>query len=271
LSIRKKLGKYFQIEALGELKHQNTSQIVNFQNDFLGVEKRRWQLADNDSIPVLKSKQASLGIQYLKKGWLVDATGYYKEVDGITSQSQSFTTKYEFTRTTGSYNVMGLDFLVRKQVKNLSSWLSYSYMINEYTFNNLEEIQFASNFDNTHSFTLGTTYSNNTLNISAGLNYRTGKPTSIPLQGNEIIDKEVNFDLANNTRVPDYFRVDLSAIYKLKLSEGLRTEIGASVWNALNKENTINNYYRIGLNNTPIKLSRESLGITTNFMVRLYF
>ena len=136
LSIRKKLGQDFQLEALGELKHQNTSQIVNFQNDFLGVEKRRWQLADNDSIPILKSKQASLGIQYSSKGWLLDATGYYKEIDGITSQSQSFTTKYEFTRTRGSYNVVGVDFLVRKQVKNVSSWLSYSYMANEYAFNN---------------------------------------------------------------------------------------------------------------------------------------
>lgn len=271
LSIRKKLGTHFQIEALGELKHQNTSQIVNFQNDFLGVEKRRWQLADNDSIPILKSKQASLGVQYSKKGWLVDVTGYYKEIDGITSQSQSFTTKYEFTKTTGSYNVKGLDFLLRKQVKNLSSWLSYSYMVNTYTFNNLEDLQFLSNFDNTHSFTLGTTYSNNALNISAGFNYRTGKPTSIPLQGNEIIDEEVNFDVANNTRVPEFFRVDLSAIYKLKLSEGLRTEIGASVWNVLNKQNTINNYYRVGIDNRPIKFSRESLGLTTNFMVRLYF
>lgn len=271
LSIRKKLGQHFQIEALGELKHQNTSQIVNFQNDFLGVEKRRWQLADNDNIPVLKSKQASLGMQYSKNGWLVDATGYYKEVKGITSQSQSFTTKYEFKRTTGSYNVIGLDFLVRKQVKDISSWLSYSFMVNEYTFNNLEEVRFPSNFDNTHSFTLGTTYSNNTLNISAGLNYRTGKPTSIPLQGNEIIDEEINFDLANNMRVPDYFRVDLSALYKLKLSEGLRSEIGTSVWNVLNKENTINNYYRIGADNTPIQFSRESLGLTTNFMLRLYF
>ena len=139
LSIRKKLGQDFQLEALGELKHQNTSQIVNFQNDFLGVEKRRWQLADNDSIPILKSKQASLGIQYSSKGWLLDATGYYKEIDGITSQSQSFTTKYEFTRTRGSYNVVGVDFLVRKQVKNVSSWLSYSYMANEYAFNNLTD------------------------------------------------------------------------------------------------------------------------------------
>tara|TARA_R110002049_G_scaffold26165_1_gene91365 strand:+ start:1579 stop:4086 length:2508 start_codon:yes stop_codon:yes gene_type:complete len=271
LSIRKKLGQDFQLEALGELKHQNTSQIVNFQNDFLGVEKRRWQLADNDSIPILKSKQASLGIQYSSKGWLLDATGYYKEIDGITSQSQSFTTKYEFTRTRGSYNVVGVDFLVRKQVKNVSSWLSYSYMANEYAFNNLTEIQFPSNFDITHSLTLGTTYSNSNLNISAGFNYRTGKPTSVPLQGNEIVDEEVNFDIANNTRVEEYFRVDASAVYKLKISEGLRSEIGASVWNAFNTKNTINNYYRIGLDNTPNKFSRLALGLTTNFMVRLYF
>lgn len=271
LSIRKKIGTHFQLEVLGEYKHQNTSQIVNFQNDFLGVEKRRWQLADNDNIPILKSKQASFGIQYFNSGWLVDATGYYKEVDGITSQSQSFTTKYEFTKTRGSYNVVGLDFLVRKQVKNVSSWLSYSYMVNEYTFNQLEEKQFPSNFDNTHSLTLGTTYSNDKLNISAGLNYRTGKPTSIPEQGNEIIDGEVNFDIANNTRLNDYLRVDVSALYKLKISNGLQSEIGASVWNALNTENTINNYYRIGLDNTPNKFSRESLGPTTNFMVRLKF
>ena len=271
LSIRKKLGQDFQLEALGELKHQNTSQIVNFQNDFLGVEKRRWQLADNDSIPILKSKQASLGIQYSSKGWLLDATGYYKEIDGITSQSQSFTTKYEFTRTRGSYNVVGVDFLVRKQVKNVSSWLSYSYMANEYAFNNLTEIQFPSNFDITHSLTLGTTYSNSNLNISAGFNYRTGKPTSVPLQGNEIVDEEVNFDIANNTRVEEYFRVDASAVYKLKISEGLRSEIGASVWNAFNTKNTINNYYRIGLDNTPNKFSRLALGLTTNFMFRLYF
>ena len=144
-------------------------------------------------------------------------------------------------------------------------------MVNEYTFNQLEEKQFPSNFDNTHSLTLGTTYSNDKLNISAGLNYRTGKPTSIPEQGNEIIDGEVNFDIANNTRLNDYLRVDVSALYKLKISNGLQSEIGASVWNALNTENTINNYYRIGLDNTPNKFSRESLGLTTNFMVRLKF
>ncbi|BAO55397.1 TonB-dependent receptor [Nonlabens marinus S1-08] len=271
VSLSKKLGTDFQIEMLGELKHQNTSQIINFQNDFLGVEKRRWQLADNENIPILRSKQASLGLQYEDNGWLVDATGYYKEVDGITSQSQSFTTKYEFEKATGSYNIVGVDVLLRKQVQKISSWISYSYMVNEYTFEEFEENQFPSNFDTTHSVTLGTTYSNDVVNISTGLNYRTGKPTSVPLLGNEIERGEVNFDTVNDSRVEDYIRADISALYKLKLSRGLRSELGASIWNVFNTDNVINNFYRINAENTVDKFSRSALGLTTNFMVRLKF
>ncbi len=271
VSARKKIGNHFQIEALGELKHQNTSQIVNFQNDFLGIEKRRWQLADADSIPILKSKQASLGLEYSQNGWLIDGTGYYKEVDGITTQSQSFTTKYEFEKTSGEYAIFGMDFLLRKQLKNLSSWLSYSYMDNIYNFRSLEEGEFASNFETTHSFTLGATYIYENFTISTGLNYRTGKPTSTPLLGNEIIDEEINFGVANSSRLADYYRLDASALYNVNLSEKCTVELGASIWNALNRDNTINNYYRITTDGTPRKFSRESLGLTTNFMMRVKF
>jgi hypothetical protein len=271
LSIRQSIGDYIEIEAQGEFKHQNTSQIVNFQNDFLGIEKRRWQLADNDNIPIIQSKQASLGVTYKNSGWLLDAKGYYKTIDGITSQSQSFTTKYEFVKEKGNYNVYGFEILCRKNYDNFNSWLSYSYMRNTYTFENLEEIEFPSNFDITHSVTIGTTFSNKFCNISAGVNYRTGKPTSIPLVGSEILDDNVNFDQVNNERLQDYLRIDASAIYKLKISNTFRSEIGASIWNISNRENYINNYYRVNQNDLVDKFSRFSLGFTTNAVVRIYF
>jgi len=271
LSVRKSIGEHIEIEAQGEYKHQSTSQIVNFQNDFLGIEKRRWQLTDNDSIPILQSKQASLGILFKKSGWLVDVKGYYKTVEGITTQSQSFTTKYEFAKEKGSYDAYGLEFLCRKTFGNFNSWLSYSYLNNTYTFEALEDIEFPSNFDITHSFTLGTTFSNKSLNISAGVNYRTGNPTSIPLSGNEIVDNDVNFDIANNERLLDYLRIDASAIYKFKINNSFRSEIGASIWNISNRENFINDYYRINETNTVNKFSRFSLGLTTNAVIRVYF
>ncbi|MGY8920078.1 MAG: TonB-dependent receptor [Flavobacteriales bacterium] len=271
LSIRNTLGDHLEIEILGEFKHQNTTQIVNFQNDFLGIEKRRWQLTDNDSIPILKSKQASIGLTYKNKGWLLDIKGYVKKVDGITTQSQGFTTKYEFVKEKGSYDAFGLEFLFRKKFNKLNSWLSYSYINNNYIFNALDEIQFPSNFDITHSISLGSAYSYKSWNISSGINYRTGQPTSIPLLENEVIDDYINYDSANNKRLKNYIRIDASALYKFKISNTLRSEIGASVWNISNKENSINNYYIINNENSPIKFSRFSLGLTTNAILRVYF
>jgi hypothetical protein len=271
LSVRKSIGDYIEIEAQGEFKHQSTSQIVNFQNDFLSIEKRRWQLTDNDSIPIIQSKQASIGITYKNSGWLLDATGYYKTVDGITTQSQSFTTKHEFAKEKGSYNANGFEFLCRKKFSNFNSWLSYSYMNNTYTFEALEGIEFPSNFDITHSITFGTTFSNKSWNTSAGINYRTGKPTSIPLVGNELLDDNLNFDKANNERLKDYLRIDASAIYKFKINDTFKSEIGASIWNISNRKNVINNYYRVNENDIVDRFSRFSLGLTTNFLVRFYF
>ncbi|WP_248411961.1 TonB-dependent receptor [Psychroserpens algicola] len=271
LSIRKTFLDQFEIEVQGEFKHQSTSQIVNFQNDFLGIEKRRWQLTDNDSIPIIESKQISAGVLYKHNGWLVDAKGFYKIVDGITTQSQSFTTKYEFARESGNYTAHGFEFLCRKKFNHFSSWLSYSYINNTYTFETLESTEFPSNFDITHSITLGTTFSSKFWNISTGLNYRTGKPTSIPMDSNEIIDDDVNFDKTNSERLMNYVRIDASAIYKFKISNSIRSEIGASVWNLSNRENTINNYYRINENDEIDKFSRFSLGLATNAVVRIYF
>ncbi|MGS2725366.1 TonB-dependent receptor [Psychroserpens sp. BH13MA-6] len=271
VSIRKSIGAHIDIEAQAEFKHQSTSQIVNFQNDFLGIEKRRWQLTDNDSIPVLQSKQVSLGFMYKNKGWFLDATSYFKIVDGITTQSQSFTTKYEFAKEKGRYNAYGFEFLCRKTFHNFNSWLSYSYINNTYTFDTLEDIEFPSNFDITHSVTLGSTFSHKSWNISAGLNYRTGNPTSIPLDGLEIIDDDVNFDRANNERLLDYLRIDASAVYKFKINNRFKSEIGASIWNISNRENAINNYYRINENNVVEKFSRNSLELTANAVFRIYF
>jgi hypothetical protein len=271
LSIRKALGHHFELEALGEFKHQNTSQIINFQNDFLGVEKRRWQLTDNDSIPIIKSKQASIGLLYKNKGWLLDVKGYYQNVDGVTTQSQSFTTKYEFEKEKGSYDVFGAEFLVRKSFHNFNTWLSYSYIKNDYTFKMLEEIEFPSNFDITHAFTLGGTYSNKSWNISAGLNYRVGKPTSIPILDNDVVNDAVNFDSANNERLKDYLRIDASALYKFRINRSLRSEVGVSAWNISDIKNPINNYYRIDDVDNAIKFTRYSLGITTNAVLRIYF
>ncbi|WP_445955087.1 TonB-dependent receptor [Yeosuana sp.] len=270
LSFSQRFLENFTFEILGELKHQITSQVINFQNDFLGVEKRRWQLSNNDDIPVITSEQISASINFSNNGWLVSADGYYKNVNGITTQSQGFQNQFEFIKTSGSYGVIGLDLLLRKSIDKFNSWLSYSYMNNDYTFKDLEAYSFPSNYDVSHTITIGTAYTTKNFKVSAGLNWRTGKPTTQPIKGNEIVDNEVNFGSTNNVRLQDYLRVDVSALYNFKLSPKVKANIGLSVWNILNKKNEINNFYRIK-ESVVNETKQHSLGITPNAVFRFFF
>ncbi|OAB81858.1 TonB-dependent receptor [Cochleicola gelatinilyticus] len=271
LQFRHVFQKYFTFSILGEFKHQTTSQVINFQNDFLGIEKRRWQMADNVNIPVLESKHVSGGISFQKKGWLIDVDGYFKTVNGITSQSQSFQTKYEFTKTQGSYEVYGGDLLLRKKTNLFTHWIGYSIMENQYTFEALPEITFPSNFDLTHVITYGSTYSNEALTISGGFNYHTGKPTTLPLQDENIVEDEIQFQSANSDRIDDYFRVDLSALYTFTTNASHKIEVGASVWNLLDTANSIEQYFRVSEANTIAQFNKNALERTFNTVLRFTY
>jgi len=269
-SFNQRFLDYFTFEILGELKHQNTSQVINFQNDFLGIEKRRWQLSNDDDIPIIRSEQVSTGINFNKMGLLISTEGYYKKVKGITSQSQGFLNQYEFIRSDGSYKVFGIDFLIRKSLNRFNSWLSYSYMDNNYKFNDFEPYPFPSNYDVNHSVSLGTTFTTNNLKVAAGLNWHSGKPTTKPVQSNEIVDGEINYDHPNSASLEDYLRIDVSAIYNLNLGKNTNANIGLSVWNVLDKENIINNYYRF-VDDEVNEIQQQSLGLTPNVIVRVFF
>lgn len=270
LSFSHKFLNYLTVEVLGELKHQNTSQVINFQNDFLGIEKRRWQLSNANDIPVIRSQQASVGLTYNKSGWLISAEAYYKKVKGITTQSQGFQNQYEFEKASGSNEVKGVDFIMRKQLNNFNSWLSYSFMNSNYSFKDLPNKTFPSNFDIRHAFTLGTNYTSKRLKLSAGLNWNSGRPTTSPVTGNEIVNDEINYAATNSDNLQDYFRVDVSALYDFNLTNKTKANLGVSVWNLLDRNNVVNSFYRIN-NGEVIEVKQYSLGITPNVVFRVSF
>lgn len=270
LTFTYKFLNHFSVDVLGEFKHQNTSQIINFQNDFLGIEKRRWQLSNDADIPVIRSKQASVGLSFSKKGWLLSTDTYYKYVKGITTQSQGFQNQYEFVKTSGNYDAFGIDFILRKQIKTFTTWLSYSYLKSDYTFTALPEPTIQNNFDITHAITFGANYTLENLKLSAGLNWHSGRPTTRPNAGNEILDNAINFDATNSSKLQDYLRVDISAVYDIKLWENTKADLGLSVWNVLDKHNQINNFYSINNGNVSETL-QSSLGITPNAVLRVHF
>jgi hypothetical protein len=269
-SLNHKLADHFSVELLGEIKHQNSSQIINFQNDFLGVEKRRWILSNNKDIPIIKSHQGSVGLNYDYSGWLISAEGYYKKVKGITSQSQGFLNQYILERVNGDYYVKGIDFLINKKIKKLGIWLSYSYADNEYNFKGLSVVNFPNNLDINHAISFGSSFSTNNFKVSTGFNWHTGKPSTAPIVGNEITNNMINYQEPNSSRLSEYLRIDASATYSFNISNKIKAITGISIWNGFNHKNIISNYYSI--DGSLIKEeSKRALEFTPNFSFRILF
>lgn len=269
LSYNHQLNDHLSVEVLGEFKHQSTSQVINFQNDFLGLEKRRWQLSNDATIPVITSKQGSFGMLYNKSGWLLNGVAFYKLVDGITTQSQGFQDRYEFIKTAGSYIAHGLDFLFRKQFRNNYVWLSYSYLDSEYNFKALPEQIFPNNFEINHAVTLGANYHVGHMVLATGLNWHSGKPITLPDQENQVVGNEINFGPANAGNMPDYLRVDISGKYEITCGEHTKLEVGAALWNVFDKDNSLNVFYKPNESDTAQRFENRSLGLTPNFSVKL--
>ncbi|MBT8270410.1 MAG: TonB-dependent receptor, partial [Bacteroidia bacterium] len=188
----------------------------------------------------------------------------------ITSQSQGFQNQYEFSRAKGSYLVKGLDLLIRKQFQGISSWISYGFMNSDYTFKELQPNAFRSNYDISHALTAGISFKIRNLQLAAGLNWHSGRPTTRPLPGEEITDNTINYGPTNEDELDDYLRLDLSAMYNFNLGLKTKAKVGISVWNILNRENSINNFYRIE-NEALSETIQRSLGITPNAMIRVLF
>ncbi len=279
LSLHQKFGNGFAFEVLGEFKSQSTTQRIDFESDFLGIEKRRWVLADNESTPVIKSKQASAGLVYNKRGFFINLEGFYKIVEDINSANQGLQNQFQFSRAIGNYTVKGAELVVNKRTKSFSSWLSYMYSKNDYKFESLQTETFPNNLDIQHAATIAGSYNWNALKIALGVNWHSGKPYTIPVENAETTTEggitSIQYDTPNAERLPDYFRADLSAEYLWELSPTIDAKINIALLNLLNTENTINIRYALARdeNNqeTVNKIEEVSLGITPNFSFQVLF
>jgi len=272
LSLNHRIFDHFKLEALAEFKSQTSSQIIDRQNDFLGVEKRRWVVANDSTRPIIKSKQASLGIHYNKNKLLISVEGYLKEVNGITTRNQGFQNQYQFVNATGKYKVNGVDLLINKQFENTTAWLSYSFSKNNYNFKSLNNgADFPNSLNINHAATFAGTHTINDFKFALGINWRSGSPITLPNSETPLLNNRINFEAPNSSNLRNYFRTDFSTTYALKLSNNLNSTIGLSLWNLFDRKNTINTYYVLNEDNSISKVDNNSLGITPNFSFRLRF
>lgn len=278
INIRQKVSSEFALKLEGEFKNQTATQIIDFEDDFLGVEKRRWVLVDNKTIPVATSKQGSFGLEFYKNKLNVEITGFYKIVEGITASNQGFYNNFQYKKANGSYTAKGIEFLANKTSGPLSTWISYTFSTNDYDFVSFRPSQFPNNNDIRHSASLGVNYDINTnLKLSMGGIWRNGRPYTIPLQGEETVQIgntiTVNYDSPNNKNLDNFMRLDASLSYNFNLSTGIKGTLRAGVINSTNQANVINRYYIVDPNDSSkaVKVDNKSLGMTPNVSFRVDF
>ncbi|WP_282134887.1 TonB-dependent receptor plug domain-containing protein [Seonamhaeicola maritimus] len=278
VQVETRLSSSLKYRVSVENLHQAVSQVVEFNTQEFGLEDQIWVLSDDEEIPVLSSTQFTSGFLFNKKGWNIDLEAYYKKVRGLTSFTLGFEVANDFF-SKGESDVFGLDLLVKKKIQNYRTWLSYSFINNDFTFDNINSgNEFSGNSDITHHFTWSHTYEWNQFNISLGWNIRTGIPYT---KGVGIIDTPegsvIEYDVINDSRLPDYHRLDISTTYEFNVSknENWKGKIGFSLLNIYNKNNLLSRTYesRQDSNGDIVlrEINKSSIGLTPNLVFRIEF
>ena len=276
INFRQQVSQKYSIKIKSEIKHQATSQKFDFQDNFLGIEKRRWVLSDNNKTPILKSKQISIGTEYSHNKLFIDVTGFYKQVQNISAANLSFYNNTQTFNMIGDFNSKGIEFLINKKTSKISSWLSYTFSNNTYNFKNFSPKKFSNNLDITHSLNTSLNYNlTNTILFSIGSIFRSGTPYTKPVEGNETLQSEgktiINYNSPNSERLDNFFRLDASTSYTFNISNKIKSNIRIGITNLTNEKNIINSYYIITSDNKVKRINNYSLAFTPNLSFRIKF
>jgi hypothetical protein len=265
------VGRYFQY-----LNKSTTEQSYGYNRDF-------WVLADGNLHPVISSNHFIAGASYETKHLFFDLEGYYKTVDGL--QEYLFFRNPKGTKSgfaapkpptpglsrfiSGTGNAYGIDFLAKYETRNFTSWLAYSLSKATQNFSEINNgIDIPAQFDQTHQLKWTNIYSLKKWNFSTLTLYTTGQPYI------ESTSKDNNFNTTRvYNRLPDYFRIDLSANYNFNI-KNVNIKPGFSILNALNTANYLDIYIRdfdFGNNEFTETTLVKAQELTFNFFVNFRF
>ncbi len=271
LALKMAAGRYFQY-----LNKSATEQTYGYNRDF-------WVLADGDQHPVISSNHFIAGASYETKNLFFDVEAYYKTVDGLQEylffqnpdeRKSAFAAPAPPTPglsrfISGTGQAIGIDFLAKYETKLFTSWLSYSLAKSTQNFDQINGgANIPSAYDQTHQAKWTNIYAYKKWNFSSLALFSTGQPYV------ESTTKDENFNTTRvYNRLPDYFRIDVSANYNFNIGKVNLTP-GFSVINLLNTQNYLDIYIRnFGFGNNQITETTlvKAQEITLNFYLNFRF
>ena len=182
---------------------------------------------------------------------------------------------------TGEAKAKGMELLLRKNEGKLTGWIAYTLSRSEQRTPGRTPIETGINngnwyftpYDKTHDLSITTNYVlNKKWDLSANFLFQTGQPITYPEAQYKFQNFSIpNFEQRNSSRLPNYHRLDLAAIYTP--DQKGRSYTGQwvfSVFNAYNRQNAANIRFQQNIEtgqNEAIRLSIFGIipSVTYNF------
>jgi len=148
----------------------------------------------------------------------------------------------------------GTEFIVRKNYGKLTGWVSYTYSRSFRTVKGIShDEEYRSPYDRPHCISVVVNYEFSAkFDVSANWIYNTGQPVTYPY--GKYTDHGSTYAIyngyRNQSRYPDYHRLDLSATLKGKKYERWQGEWTLSIYNVYGRHNTWAVTFTQGENNT---------------------
>lgn len=249
-----RISARFKIDSVSSVKTSYNRQrqyIHRVSNTNNGLPIDVWQLSGKHLRPLVGDQvavgyfrnikdnmfHASLEVYYK---WMHDVVDYKNGADLILNDV------LETELLQGNGRAYGMEFMIRKDKGDFTGWMSYTlsrtaFQIQgntaEETINNGE--WFPASFDKTHDFSLLLSYDvSEEWSISTNFIYATGRPVTMMdgmyLQGQNMI---LNYSQRNQSRLPDYHRLDVSFDYKKANQSGFESSWSFSFYNVYARRN----------------------------------
>lgn len=217
-----------------------------------------WKLSDSFVAPQ-RVWQYSLGLFKNFKDNNIETSieGYYKDIENVLEYRDGadliLNRNIETELLNGIGQAYGVELFFKKKVGKWTGWASYTYSRSlrrvegafpETSVNNNE--WYASNFDKPHDFTF--VFNRNfpsKSKLSLIFTYSTGRPITFPSDKFRYFGQDIAyFDSRNESRIPDYHRLDISYTFKLSTSmKLLNGDWTLSVYNLYGRDNAYSVFF----------------------------
>ena len=258
----------------------------------LGLADDYWAVSSDATLPVSSAEHFILGAAFESTGFLIDVEVYQKnlyELSTIKFNSSTFEVGVSGDReflNGGSGKSRGVDLMIQRKSRRYEGWLSYSYNSVMHTFEELNDGNpFPAAHENRHQVKLVNSIHLGKWSFGGTLIFATGNPYTDAIGPVRSLDENglVNFYLEpaqiNGRRLPNYHRLDGSAVYNFPIGQNGNGKIGLSLYNVYNRLNIrdkriqlFNQVDRNG-NVTPIRIESDILHqpFIPNFFIQASF